>query len=148
MTHHTSESGGPIIHVETYIKNVICGSIWCIMKNVWITSSALAIILGVTWGQITAARITVWEFMPNNKVMTALECSKRKDFVRHKLDVFVFEFLLDDDYTRLDSKQGPIVIICPKTNKNITAVHKNCWIMWTRLSSTYSLCPSFMPHFN
>ena len=46
--------------------------------------------------------------------------------IRHKLEPHVFDFICDDIFTRLDTKQGQMEVIYPRTGGLIT-VHKRIW---------------------
>ena len=66
--------------------------------------------------------------MADNAIVAPLKRKQRKDFVRLKLRPFVFDFLLDDSYTRWDTKQGMVEVTDPRTNEE-RMVHRRIWLI-------------------
>jgi hypothetical protein len=52
----------------------------------------------------------------------------RKDFVKVKLEPYLYSFLMDDSYTRLDTNQGLIEVLDPRSGK-VVDEHKRIWLI-------------------
>ena len=52
-----------------------------------------------------------------------------KDKIIKKLEPYVFGYLLDDDFTRLDTKQGLVDVIDPRSETGeLVTVHRRIWL--------------------
>ena len=53
----------------------------------------------------------------NNATTKALQIHIRKDFIKKKLEPVLFEFVLDDRCTRLNTKQGRVDVYNPRAEE-------------------------------
>ena len=65
--------------------------------------------------------------LSQNILATPLKRKVRKDFIQSKLEPFVFDFLRDGAYTRLDTKQGLVTVNDPRSGEEIV-VHRRIWL--------------------
>ena len=71
-------------------------------------------LLGTTSHQVSIARNQVKEMIKKNVTARALKRNTRKDFIKKKLEPFLFDFVLDNRYTQLGTKQGLVDIYNPR----------------------------------
>ena len=130
ILHHTSGRGGSRTTAsETFIKNVCCACMFNIAKNkVKVSRKVLTSFIGVSMRQIHLALTKASDLIENNKVMGTLDRQLMKDYIQVKLEPHVYSFLLDDDYTRLDTNQGLLQVIDPRTGEETTE-HKRIWLI-------------------
>ncbi len=72
------------------------------------------------------AREQVLTLKKDDKLVTPIERKKRKDFVRNKLKPYVYDYLTDNCYTRIDTNQGSVEIIDPRTG-DVISEHRRIW---------------------
>ena len=115
---------------ETFVNNVVAACLFTIVKEKNdVGDNDLKKLLGISVNQITLARKTIQDLMTNDYTMKIQERKIRKDKILVKLEPYVFNFLLDDKYTRLDTKQGLEQVVDPRTDdsESIT-VHRRIWL--------------------
>jgi len=132
IAHHTNPKGGTrTIAAETLVKDSVLACVFGDTNedgtHINITNSALSKLIGTTNNQVASARTRMKDILTNDSIVTQLERKTRKDFIRVDLREFVYDFLLDDNYTRLDTKQGLVEAIDPRTDER-TTVHKRIWL--------------------
>ena len=132
IAHHTNSKGGTrTTAAETLVKDSVLACVFGDTNedgsHITITNSALSKLIGTTNNQVASARTRMKDILTNDSIVTKLERKTRKDFIRVDLREYVFDFLLDDIYTRLDTKQGLVEAIDPRTDERIT-VHKRIWL--------------------
>ena len=126
---HHKTKGTRTIAAESHVKSSVTACLHKIVKDGHnVSDQSLMDLLSVTRGQISHARGRVKEMLSNKTIVTALERTVRKDMVRRKVLGYVFAFLLDDSYTRLDTKQGLEQVMDPRTGYSST-VHKRIWLI-------------------
>ena len=130
ILHHTIRRGGSrTTDLETSIKNVCCVCMFNIAKNnCEVSRCVLMSFVGVSIKQINFALTKATYLIKNNKVMGTIDRQLRKDFIRVKLKPFLYSFLLDNDYTRLDTNQDLVEVIDPRSDKETTE-HKRIWLI-------------------
>mmetsp|Transcript_16075 Transcript_16075/g.32284 ORF Transcript_16075/g.32284 Transcript_16075/m.32284 type:complete len:272 (+) Transcript_16075:2157-2972(+) len=96
------------------------------MKEYLLLSLQYSIIIGATWHQIRLGRTTVKHLITEKAQIKALKRQRRKDFIREKLEPFMYGWLFDDNVTRLDTKQNLIEVIDPRTGTK-GKVHQRIW---------------------
>ena len=64
----------------------------------------------------------------NSEIMESLGRDVRKDFIRVKLEPYVYSFLIDVSYTCLDTNQGLVEVVDPKSGK-VVDEHKRIWLI-------------------
>ena len=128
IKHHTIQQGGSRTYpAETFVKNVTAASLFDIVKlKSNISQAAISRLIGATTHQIGLAHSLVKDLLAESLTVMALERKTRKDFIRDKLRPYIWQFLKDDWYTRLDSKQNLVDASNPITNKE-EKVHKRIW---------------------
>ena len=125
---HTSGAGSCTAAVETFVKNVATASMYKIVQEkVEVSNYEMAKVIGTTAHQVSIARETVKELIDNNSVTKRRERQTRKDRILEKIQPYVMRFLLDDKYTRLDSKQGLEEVIdyrLPLESRLMVTIHR------------------------
>ena len=113
---------------ETVMKHLVAASLFHIEKeNINVSNRSIEDFLGVTHRQVKSARKIVQDMINNNKQGVNLQRKVRSDYIRPKLKPYVYDFLKDDEYTRLDTSQGLVDVIDPRTGKTVTE-HMRIWI--------------------
>jgi len=109
------------------VKNVVTACLFKMMQeDVDASDYAISNAIGASRHQIQCGKDRVEELLTKQTTVTALERKERKDKIRIKVEAYIFDFLKDDSYTRLDTKQGLADVIDPKTAETIT-VHRRIW---------------------
>ena len=115
---------------ETFVKNVVAACLFTIVKQKEdVCDNEPKRLLGTSVNQMTLARNIIPDLITNDYTMKIQERKIRKDKILVKLEPYVFNFLLDDKYTRLDTKQGLEQVVDPRTDdsESIT-VHRRIWL--------------------
>ena len=115
---------------ETFIKHVVLSCVFTIVKQkAEVNDRELQKMLGALTHQISSARAAVQDLIDNNSMVRSRERKIRRDKIIIKLERHVFDFLLDDKFTRLDTKQGLEDVIDPRSEtREQTTVHKIIWL--------------------
>ena len=126
---HTNGRGTRTIAAETFVKNVTQACLTRIVATgEKISSREISRLIGANINQVSTCRDSVASLVVENGIITTHERKKRKDFIRQKLRPYVFDFLLDDSYTRLDTNQGMLEVTDPRTNEE-RMVHRRIWLI-------------------
>lgn len=143
IAHHTNKKGGTrTIAAETFVKNIVAACMWRIVNTGASTAStAISEIIGTTWHQIRIGRTTVEQLIADDAQIKALLRERRKDYIREKLEPFLYRWLLDDNVTRLDTKQNKINVIDPRTGVE-SEVHRRIWRIINKEHQWYSFLNS------
>lgn len=124
--HHTNDSGCTrTTAAEILIKNVVTASVWA-MDGYNINATAILGALGTTYNQFYQARKLSTDLILREAVVGEYQRATRSDYVREKVLKYVFDFALDDDYTRFDTKQSKVDVIHPVTGDEVS-IHKRIW---------------------
>lgn len=127
LAYHTDERGGTrTTAAETLVKNTLMAATFAAVKDPSISNYSFATFLGTTWHQISLARVQASRMQEQDLVVSLYQRSVRSDFIREKVRLSVYNFCEDDDYTRLDTKQGKMEMKHPVTGETIT-VHRRIW---------------------
>ena len=70
--------------------------------------------MGTTLRRVEEAISQARNLQANGNPVSALAQKRRADFVRERFNPHVYNFLLDDKYTRLDTNQGLLEVIDQK----------------------------------
>ncbi len=62
----------------------------------------------------------------NDNPITNFQRARRKDYIRDKAKKYVYNFVLNDEYTRFDSKQRFGKVRDPRSGE-VVEVHKQIW---------------------
>jgi len=139
IRHHTKGSGSRFALAETFVQFIVAACLFTIVRNnIAVTDGCLSRIIGASYKQIGIARKKVREMLDTNSIASKPKRKRRKDYIRDKLKVFIFKFLLDDDYTRLDTNQGKVDVIDPATGE-IVSVHRRIWCVSTNKRQQHEL---------
>ena len=68
------------------------------------------------------------DLVTNKKLVTFLERKQRTDYIQEKLKPYVDDFLLDGDYTRIDTKQSVEEVNDPQTGSKVN-MHRQIWLI-------------------
>ena len=68
-------------------------------SNCSFNGSNLRKILGFTYRQLELGETNAYYLIKNKEITGAFERKERKDYVRVKLEPYVYSFLTDDNYT-------------------------------------------------
>lgn len=128
IAHHTKSAGGTRTKAaETFVKYVVASCLFKIVRtDNPVTERALRRIIGTTSTQISQGRSLVRCLIDNNVLVSQYERQRRKDYICEKLEAYQYDFLLDDMFTRLDTKQTLVEVINPRTREK-ELVHKRIW---------------------
>jgi len=129
ITHHTNPNGGTrSTSSDAYVKDIASAAVWSFVKkgeDVPITS--IQQLTNLSSRQIKSAVDRVKELIATNKRVGPYKRAQRKDKVVDKVIPYIWRYLQDDKYTRLDSNQGMYVTLDPTTKKMVN-VHKRVWL--------------------
>jgi len=132
ISHHSLGDGTRAIAAETFVKNVVVACLFRIVKDgAHFTNAALSKAIGVTFHQVTIARTQVQKLLETNSIVSTLQRKPRKDFVRVKAEPYVYDFLQDDAYTKLDPKKVLTEVIDPRTGEKVM-MPKRIWFTWNK----------------
>ena len=127
ISHHDSRSQRNGAR-EIVMKHVMAASVFHIVKeNIQVSNRSIQDFLGVNHRQVEAGQKIVQDMIHNNKQGVKLTRKVRSDYIRPKLKPFVYDFLKDDEYTRLDTSQGLVDVIDPRTGNTVTE-HMRIWV--------------------
>ena len=115
---------------KRFAKIIVLSCMLTIVKpNLEVNDRELHKLLGASTHQISSARAAAQDLIDNNSMLRSRERKIRRDKIIIKLERHVFDFLLDDKFTRLGTKQGLEDVIDPRseTSKQ-TTVHKIIWL--------------------
>ena len=128
---HTSGGGTCIAAVETFVKHVATACMYKIVEEkVEVSTNYMEKVLGTTPHQVSIARETVQELVANKSLTKRQERQTRKDRIQEKIQSYVMRFLLDDKYTRLDTKQGLEEVLdyrLPIESREMITIHRRIW---------------------
>ena len=128
VAHHTKGRGTRTIVAETLVKNIASACVYKIVKEkLDVKDSDLSKALGIDARQFSTARTTVENMIVDGTGIKALKRKKRKDYVRSLIMPFVYDFLLDDEYTRLDTNQKLIDNVIDPRSGDEVPVHRRVW---------------------
>ena len=130
ITLHTKARGSRTIAKETFVKNAVTAAVFKLVKEKKVvTNTQLNSLLGTTSHQVSIARNQVKDVIKNNATTKALQRKIRKEFIKKKLEPFLFDFVLDDRYTRLDTKQCLLDVYNPRAEEGEpTTEHRRIWL--------------------
>ena len=118
IAHHTMQRGGSrTLASETFIQNVCCACMFGDDSDNPFLGLQVKTILGINYRQLERARTKAQYLIKNSEIMESLDRDVRKDFIRVKLAPYVYSFLMDDSYTRLDTNQGLVEVVDPRSGK-------------------------------
>lgn len=124
---HHNAIGSRTKAAETFVKNNVTACVFKIVKDKHeISNGSIMSCLGVSNRQVKYARRQVKDILTNNSLICPVQRKTRKDFIRLKLEKYVFDYLSDDEYTRLDTKQDLVDVEDPRTGELIT-VHQRIY---------------------
>ena len=128
IAQHTAQQGGSrTIAAETFMKNVCYTCIFNIEQTKCnVSSKDLSSISGASKRQIQWARTKVTYLIGNHAIMAPLERAERREFIRVKLEPFLYSFLVDDNYTMLDTNQGLVEVRDSRSNENVFEHKRFC----------------------
>ena len=147
--HNKRERGRRTKAEEAFVKHVTSACMFKMVKecNNNISTNALAKAIGVSWHQANIARNSAtdmvaqvvgeepfageedgWLLVDANNTINEFVLSTRSDYIQEKLEPYVFAFLLDDEFTRLDTNASPAKqeLIHPSTGQPVS-IHKRIW---------------------
>ena len=101
IKHHTHGRGSRTTPAETFVQNVCTACVFAISaaEGHSPSSHSLAAAIGTTPSQVGDAIGRATEMKQNSTLITALLRKQRKDFIREKVNPYVYDFLLEDSYT-------------------------------------------------
>ena len=112
---------------EAMIKHVAAACMFAVVQEDTGTSNRqLQKLLGISLHQIKTARQNASDMIENERLELSLDRKQRSDCVRDKLKPYVFNFLKDDEFTRLDTNQPLVDVVDPRTGE-IVAEHTRIW---------------------
>ncbi len=105
------------------MKHVAAACMFAVVQEDTGTSNRqLQKLLGISLHQIKTARQNASDMIENERLELSLDRKQRSDCVRDKLKPYVFNFLKDDEFTRLDTNQPLVDVVDPRTGE-IVAEH-------------------------
>ena len=108
LSHPTTTRGPRTIAAEAFVKNVCCAACFDLAKlddhNNPISRTPVARILGTTRHQVDIAINQAKDLIASQSATVVLERKRRSDYIKDDLAPFVYNFLADDEYTRLDTR--------------------------------------------
>jgi hypothetical protein len=112
---------------EVMMKNVTAACVFHIVQEQKdVSNLALENLLGVSRHQLALARQHVLDMIQGNKRGLTLVRKQRSDAIRDKVVPYVYHYIKDDEFTRLDTNQGPEDGIEPRTGQSISE-HMRIW---------------------
>lgn len=143
IAHHSLSKGGTrTLDAQEAMDTVATASVFGAVKNgISISKSAVSKTIGATADQIEKGFKRAHHLIVNNVPTFRQKRKRRKDYCIDELIKYLLLFLLDDDYTRLDTKQNLVEIKDPRTGNKIK-VHKRIWKIVNRQSRLESFVAS------
>jgi RNase H-fold protein (predicted Holliday junction resolvase) len=134
ISHHTSSKGGTrSISAETFVKNVVVASVFhMVAEGLEVPVELVIKHLGTTKRQINYAIDEIKSLMGADRPIKGLEKRMtRCDKVIDKLDPYVFDFLTNDEFTRVDTTKKQRAIVEPRSG-NTCVVPIRTWKVLSR----------------
>lgn len=130
LAHHTNEKGGTrTAPAEAFVKNVCTASLFHIVpKGGKIPATELTNLLGASRRQIDNAIEQVKSLVENNTTITFSQRKPRSDRKVDKIIPYIFDFLLDDEYTRQEGRKHPVEVTDPHTGEKRT-IQRRSWLV-------------------
>ena len=127
ISNHFATNMQAFTHPETFVKKVLVACLCAVVKGKETVSiKAVSDMVCANRNYVSRVIEKVKHLQATNSPVKDIHRERRKDFIRHKLQPYVFDFLLDDDYTRLDTKQGLDEVTDPRTGE-LTTLHQRIW---------------------
>lgn len=129
IAHHTNSKGGTrTMASETFVKNVALSACFSIVQDgLNVSNTSLAKTIGTTREQIDHALKTANKLITDDTKITPIQRVDRYDKIADKIDPFIYDFICDNEISRLDTKQHFCEIDDPKSPGNKIRVHKRIW---------------------
>jgi hypothetical protein len=136
IAHHTNDKGGTrTAAAETFVKNVVTASVFHIASKDGgsekkVPAQQLKHMIGATRRQVDNALELAKSLVNDNTHITFIQRKARCDKIVDKLTPFIFDFLLDDEYTRVcpeaRRQKKPCEVVDPRTGEK-RIVTKRIW---------------------
>jgi hypothetical protein len=121
IAHHSSGLGGTRTKVsETFVKNVATAAIFHIVsEEIKMPMEAMMRILGTTKRQIKYAIAEIDLLISENCTVKALTRKTRCDKIVDKLEPYIFDFVTDNEFTRVDTNAKLREVVNPRDGKMV-----------------------------
>ncbi|KAL7458925.1 hypothetical protein ACHAWC_010635 [Mediolabrus comicus] len=132
LSHHTISTGTRPKESEYLVKHLLLG---CVFKlHGTVSTNKIKNLLGTTAEEVNQAIDQAKLLRESGEQVQAYTRKKRKDYIRGILKKYIFRFLEDDDYTRLDTNQKPTRQVNPllDTDEKVD-VASRIWLIPTLL---------------
>ena len=125
--HHTTDSGRRTTAAKTLVKNIVSGAIFHLVdEGMEFSMAHTQQALGVSKRQIKAMH-HVKQLIDTNSHAMPYQLAERKDRIVGKVVLYIYDYLLNDEYTQMDTKQGMREVVDPRTGKNEN-IHMQIWL--------------------
>lgn len=112
---------------EVMVKNVAAACMFTIgQQNKPFSNAALQKCLGISNRQLALARRNVLQMIENDQQGVTVERRQQSDYIRAKLAPYVYDYIKDCDVTHLDTNQGHVEGVDPRTGLTVTE-HMRIW---------------------
>ena len=131
LAEHYSTTGSRTTTENVLIKNLALSAVFSKVKEghgvCEVNLSEMSRRININRPQLKIAVDTAHSLLYNNQPICFPKRQERKDCVRTKIQPFVYQYALDDDYTRFDSNQGKVNATNP-SNGQLEEVNRRIWI--------------------
>lgn len=127
IDHHTTTRGTRTIVAETFVKNVAISCVFGLPENEnKVSYKAINKLTGLSMNQLKQARESVNTMLTTNSQVIPLSRKQRNDCIRGVAEQYIWLYLQDDDYTRLDTNKKLMKSIDPRTGEEVD-IHGRIW---------------------